>query len=125
MKTAIALLVLSITTSAFSCTDLIGDYVCIDQYSYSYYRNFSIKEEGTGLVISENGRNRYGRVLRTDEKMMIEDLRVKVKCNKTSIKVIAKLGSLSATDTYKKMKKGMEFSANEEGSHKRLKCERQ
>ncbi len=130
MKSTIALLLFSLTTSAFSCSGLIGDYVCFDQYSYQQYRKISISEQSLpngqmGLAVSERGHNRYNRVLNlSGKKSAIEDMTIQSSCNGKTLKVTMKLGRFSETETFKMTKNGMRFSAKEENGSKKLDCER-
>lgn len=130
MKTAFALFFLAITTSAFSCSELVGDYVCFDQYSYVQHRKISITEETLsngqkGLAVTERGYNRYNRILRLDgKKHPVENMTIKSSCDGKVLKVTMSLGWHSDTDTFKKTKTGIKLSTTEETGKKKLDCEK-
>lgn len=126
MKKLAALILLTLTTSAFSCEDFTGEFVCFDEYSYAQYRHISITEEGEGLIsVKENGHNRYNGVLRVNAgKQSRENTKIQSSCSGKTLKVTMSLGRYSETETIKLTKTGMIFSTKEETGSKRLKCDR-
>lgn len=123
MKKLAALILLTLTTSAFSCADLVGEYVCFDEYSYRQYRNISISEQENGLIVKEEGHNRYNGVLRVNAgKFSRENTKIQASCSGKTLKVTMSMGRYSETETIKKTKSGIIFNTKEETGSKRLNC---
>lgn len=130
MKKLAAIVLLSVSSFSFACDKLIGDFQCIDKYSYSYYINISIKEVDLvngkkGLLVEENGHKRYNTTLKVDgKKYNSENTKIRSTCDNNVLEVTMSMGRYSDTDTYALTKSGLTFTTKEENGNKRLKCKR-